>query len=1143
MPGKAWQPLIAVLVALGIPAAAAAQWRHLIARHPAVALALAAGWVVVCGVVVLAGRALAGPARWRLEQAGNAADRAAGWWLSGYGRRYRRWVLDSRRYVDVKDLATGGDHTPELDDVYVDVALVRRAPHQVPGNPLGSIAEDAAGRHSVSEFLDRRERVVLAVSGPPGSGKSTLLAHAARRSARAGRRNRRRLPVLLALREHAETIAADPRMHLPDVLRSAVSGVPGSEPDGWWERQLRRGRCMILLDGLDEVARQEDRGAVATWAERQITSYPGNHFMITSRPHGFPGPVIAQADILAVLPFTAGQVQVFVNRWYLAAERHATGAVSEAQMRAVRIRASESAAGLLKLLRDNPALYDLTVNPLLLTMIATVHRYRGALPGSRADLYGEICQVMLSRRIQAKNLPELLPWPAKHKLLADLAYQMMIKRASELPASEVLGILDPLLGRLPQSVTGPAFLDDVSRNGLLVEPAPGRYAFTHLTFQEYLAARHIGASPSLARTLVRAVDDPWWRETTLLYAAAADADQIVRACLDSATIPALTLAFDCAETTSELAPELRQRLDQARARAYEQDCDPQHRRLIAAVLASRLARQTVTTSAGARICDRPVPADLYWLFLQDSQAPQPDGPCEPGSDRPATGIWGSEAMAFVNWLNTITAGSMQAKFRLPREDELGDQPVASALAQHLPDSVTSAWTQPHQADATPGLWVRPGQSHPHLVVGDTIRQAIVLDASNTEILIQILTAVAFSYAPDRVLAHDSDLGRDLVLAVALALDSNRGHDRVLVLALVLALARVLAHVRALAHDLAHNLHIDPARARDLTRDLHLYLALARDFTLALALAVDLARALDPASDLDLVPASDLVRDRVIARTIVIARALACDPALDLDLGHALDLAHAVERGRDRDRDLARDLGLALESDRVLARALARIVDRDLGLDLGLGPASDLAHALARDPARAIDPASALVRDLARDPALHIERDSTVRLIGVPEIPLTWISDGPLGRAAQNAVVASTSFREACQAFADELTARAGIEGTTQIRASLDGSLTGALRDIGSPGSSRDHVGPGWDPVAGADSLADASAPLLSGYLHSGGPEAAGIRAVTLALASDTASRGGNAAEVFLAAAATVTLLQQREQGEARIGESLILALA
>ena len=81
------------------------------------------------------------------------------------------------------------------------------------------------------------------------------------------------------------------------------------------------------------------------------------------------------------------------------------------------------------------------------------------------------------------------------------------------------------------------------------------------------------------------------------------------------------------------------------------------------------------------------------------------------------------------------------------------------------------------------------------------------------------------------------------------------------------------------------------------------------------------------------------------------------------------------------------------------------------------------------------------------------------------------------------------------------------------------------------------------PSGGADRLADASAPLLSGHQHFGVPEAAGIRAIALALASDTANRDGNAIEVFLCAAATVTLLQQREQGEARIGESVILALA
>src|SRR6202043_4075097 len=109
--------------------------------------------------------------------------------------------------------------------------------------------------------------------------------------------------------------------------------------------------------------------------------------------------------------------------------------------RAAGMRAGDSAAKLRSLLWDHPALHDLAVNPLLLTMIATAHRYRGALPGSRADLYGEICQVLLSRRGQAKDLPELLSWPARQALVAELAYQMMRDHVTDLGADRVLEIL------------------------------------------------------------------------------------------------------------------------------------------------------------------------------------------------------------------------------------------------------------------------------------------------------------------------------------------------------------------------------------------------------------------------------------------------------------------------------------------------------------------------------------------------------------------------------------------------------------------------------------------------------------------------------------------------------------------------------
>jgi hypothetical protein len=1007
--------------------------------------------------------------------------------VPGYGYRYRRWVLDSLRYVDGQDLATGGDHIPELGDVYIDVALVSRAPNQAAGHPFIAATEDTSQRHSISELLDGRSRVVLALVGQPGSGKSTLLAHAARRSARTALRGpmgRRRVPVLLALREVAASIVANPAISLPDVVRAAVGGAAGREPGGWWERQLDRGRCLVLLDGLDEIARDDDRLAVADWVQRQITAYPDNHFVVTSRSFGLPGSLTAQADVLVVRPFTAEQVQLFLDRWCLAAERHATGASGRTARRAVRLRARESAARLTFLLQEHPALRDLGTNPLLLTMIATAHRYRGALPGSRADLYGEICQVLLSRRSQAKELPQLLSWPAKQTLLSALAYQMMRDHVTDLRADRVLEILGPQLERFSASVTGEAFLDDMSSNGLFVEATAGRYAFTHLTFQEYLAARHVSATPDLVKSLADNVSDPWWHETILLYAATADASPIVRACLESGTIPALTLAFDCDEASAEIDPELRQRLDRERARAYEPDCPPEHRRLIAGARAARLIRRTLITASGTRICARPVPADLYWIFVQDTQAPQPDSPCDPHADQPATGIWGTEARAFVTWLNSITATVTGIEVRLPRDDELQQEAISSALTSQLPASVTCAWTQ-----SPAGLWLRPGQPHPHALAGAAISQAIAGDARNTAILPQVLTAAVLNVA--------LNIAGDLVDVSALS--------------------------RALANDLT-------ARAHSNGRAVELMHAHAHAIVLTYAHALDLTRA-DVithacAADAGLLRALDLTRARALAD------AIASDLASALDLGHA----RAVELAAAIDLDL-NVLG-AFDFDVAYARGLA---------DVHVA-SHDRAYALARSILHAPDLTLASVDIL--HPGLPVPGLLELPLRWVADGPLasTLLQVLAANSAAgtRNRPLPSDPYL----AFALALSSRAGIHESTRLTADLDRPLTDALRGLTAAPSSQSIGSPGWHQVTGLSRLADACAPMVATHRPPDPPDAAALRAVALDLAEGTtegttegaATGGTDAPGVLRTVAATVTLIENRSKGESKAGESIILAL-
>jgi formylglycine-generating enzyme required for sulfatase activity len=186
---------------------------------------------------------------------------------------------------------------------------------------------------------------------------------------------------------------------------------------------------------------------------------------------------------------------------------------------------------LLRAIQGSERVRELAVNPLLLTVIALVQRYRAQLPERRTELYEEAIEVLLGKWDEAKGLAAKtlmagreLDAGDRRSLLEPVALWMMEQPLREIESRD----LRRQLGQQFQEMVGDwrqagRAVDDFlrlinERSGLLAERGQGVYSFSHLTFQEHLAARAVADRPDYIPYTLARLGDGWWREVILLEA-------------------------------------------------------------------------------------------------------------------------------------------------------------------------------------------------------------------------------------------------------------------------------------------------------------------------------------------------------------------------------------------------------------------------------------------------------------------------------------------------------------------------------------------------------------------------------------------------------------------------------------------------
>lgn len=314
---------------------------------------------------------------------------------------------------------------------------------------------------------------------------------------------------------------------------------------------LERKAMLLLFDGLDEVPTLDERRRLIEEIESFAQRYPGNHILVTSRPVGYEIARFSNRwfQHSLVKDFNNDQIHKFLEAWYKYVLKYAP----------LPTDVRQELETFYTTLITNPRLHRLAINPLLLTVMTALHRYK-RLPDKRVQVYEECADLLIDTWAKLKHegtrwkdmkmgkesqtaciahLGFILHQRSQENILSSNDTRTSIVQnedtATDVPTRFILREIEKFLkvqklfAGAEQEFEAGRFLELAKTEaGLIVERGTDEdgealYGFVHRTFQEYFAAVDVyeryqqeDDSSIISDFLKEHLHDPHWHEVILL---------------------------------------------------------------------------------------------------------------------------------------------------------------------------------------------------------------------------------------------------------------------------------------------------------------------------------------------------------------------------------------------------------------------------------------------------------------------------------------------------------------------------------------------------------------------------------------------------------------------------------------------------